>query len=290
MINNIFYEELDDLIFDLIRLPGIYKKIDCEEIGIDGISKIEQPTLFKNNESYVFYNAQKLEFSNILELLNGNSNNILAFCKIDKRTKAYKKIVKDYKYEFCLSLKTSSDKKDFIRTTLIEHDLLHTGLTDYFLTILPENKLIIFNEIDKFARILKYTANLELAKKAICTYDGNTDIFELVNALFDRSLSKFYFYLNKIINEIHPLQIYALLSKKLMYLIFLSLDNHKEAKSYIFANDYYLKIDTKLSKKIGSIQLFKLHKQIEDKLFDVYEEKDLRLRLLDLFNFFNAAI
>jgi DNA polymerase III delta subunit len=281
------YEDLDDLFYEVLRISSESKRIDCASISFTDFLKSQAPTLFVNNASIIFYNAQKLDSNLLVEFLEKDkSSNILAFYKIDKRTRLYKTVIKDYEPHICLPITTIVAKKDFIHTVMVEKGL-GLNLIDYFMSVLPENKNIIVSEIHKFSEIFNKTRDIELAKKSICVYKGSIDIFELLNAFFEKSTTRYYHYLNKVVLESHPLQVYALLSKKILYLINLNLGDVPRARSYIFTTDYFIKKDTKLALKLGVKPLLKLHTYLDSTIGDVYYNKDLRTSLLDIYHYFS---
>lgn len=290
----ILYDNQDDFFYEFkLSNFSLYNLVDCSTIDFNQFLKIQLPNLFGKRLS-LFYNAQDLDKDFLLnfienEKLNGN---ILAFNGLDKRTKLYKKIISSFELKNFYSIKTNPIKKDFIKTILIENKL-NINLLEFFVSILPENKLIIDCEIKKFKQVYDSCKDLDIAKKSVSPYLGNTDLFELLNSLFSRSNSRFYFFLNKVILDINPMHISALLLKKLLYYILLSKGDELGAKRCINAADYIIKKDKFLAKKLGFKFLTDFYVYCDASLnyyntnTDQYNNKDIRLILLEIYNYFN---
>jgi len=281
------YEELEDLFLELKRdSKQKIDFIDCDSITFEQFVQLNLPSLFTKTTISLFYNCQSLDKDKLLDFISNHQYKFnLAFHKIDKRSKIYKLLASKYKISFIESLLSGRPKKDFIRTMLIEYGL-STNLTDYLSSVLPDSRSIIYQEIIKFNDVYKSTGNIDLAKKATCSYVNSSDIFEMLNSFFDKSTSRFYYYLSKLEVELNRQHVFILLSKKLMYLIFLSQGDKAEARKYLYVNDYYIDKDIKLAKKCGSTKLIELYSALLNKLGNLYSEKPLYSELSELYKFY----
>jgi hypothetical protein len=287
---NVFiYKNIDDFLYE-IRTTEYkdYRLVDCESVDNDTVISQDLPSLYKN-VNYIFYNAQEIDKLKLISLINtSRSNNILAFGKIDKRSVAYKTLIKSFNVEHCTPIEKYVEKKSFINKTLKKYKL-DINLLDFFIQILPENKVIIDSEIEKFYKSFRITKDIEKSKKSVCVYEGDTDVFEMMNSIFNKNLSKFYFYLNKVCLIITTPHLNALFRKKILYLLCLSKSNVSEARKYIATNDYIIKKDSYLSKKIGFVNLLKFYKYCEDQL-DYYSSVPVSVKVLNIYKFFNNNI
>jgi hypothetical protein len=251
-------KELSDLINEIKSDFINTTIIDCGKVSLPEILKEHQPSLLKSNQLKAFINLQEQDKDKLLELVDHiKVDCIWGFTTLPKNYKLYKKLNLKASIEEVEDLSKPATKRKFIAEKLKEKNLSPELLDNLYLN-LSDHKSIAISEINKLSELNKVIGvTKDNLSNFVSTYDSSFDVINFIDSLLNKDLAKSYQYLNKI-DKLNYNLVYAVLHKRLMSLLYLSIGNEKQALTYWKYFSFYLNDAKKLSKNIGFNRLLDL--------------------------------
>lgn len=261
--------------------------INCECFDFEDFCRSQQKSLFDSNNKKLiaFTSVDEYALGDLLEVCDKVSREVIwCFGSLAKNTKLFKKLKATTSLEEVSGLEKQSDKTRYIKSLLNKYNIPIT-LEDHLSVVLPDNKAVIKQEVNKITLLIAEGFSIPEIKNAVCVYNNDLDSILFVQALLNKQTKKTYTLASKISDKISPLQLNALLTKKIKSLIFLCRGESEEANKYWYTGNYYLSQEIKLAKSIGLTKLFSLYEEVEKVLGNKFDDQPLFPKLMYLFNF-----
>lgn len=254
----------------------------CSDLSETDLLKILQPSLFKNSCVKCFVGIDCAFSSEFLLNLASSSfvNSIWIFKTLAKNTKLYKKLDSITTIEFYNKLEKTSDKKRFIQEKASD---LPKNIISKLIDRGSDNQSVLVEEIKKLKDGLEILTPEEL-DSCIVEYESSNDIFNFLEYTLTGNMEKAYLYAHRVSKSLNSLAVSALIQKKIISMIYLSLNDVKAAYKYWRYPQYLLQKEQTTSKKIGFQGLIRIYLFV-DVEFNKLNTKPLLLRLGNLIYF-----
>jgi hypothetical protein len=257
--------------------PGRIEFFYADQLDFSMFASLHQRSLLPLDRVRCFFNVDSLDKDKVFDLIPYIDQKVIwCFKTLPKSRKIYKKLSKSVEVKTVLDLSKTADKRKFI-TSLIKEYKVDKASASILMRLSGDDKRSIDNEIFKFSVASQVLPKAE-ASRVLSSYDANYDLLNFMNCLFGKPYEA-YLYAEKVARSSSQFGLAAMLSKRIKYYIYLSLNDEEQARKYWNSSGYYLNQNKQEALNIGFLKLLKIHKLIDQTLTDFYDIRELNRKL-----------